>query len=307
MASPSEGAGPGFPAEPHAPLCQAPDPQLRAPRTRLPAGATDSHAHVCGPAARYPYARSRIYTPPDAPLPAYRALLAALGVERAVLVQPSVYGDDNRALLDSLATDPVRLRGVAVVAAEVADAELERLHAAGVRGLRCNVVDVAEPGGGLPMAALTRLARRIAPLGWHLELLAHVNEAPDLAARFADFPVALVFGHYGYAHARFGVGDPGFRGLLALVREGRAWVKFTGPYRISAAQGTHHADVRPYADALVAANPGRLLWGTDWPHVMVRGTMPNDADLCDEVTGWIDDAALRRAILVDNPARLYGF
>jgi 2-pyrone-4,6-dicarboxylate lactonase len=290
-----------------APLCQAPDPRLRAPRARLPAGAIDCHAHICGPAARYPYSAARIYTPPDALLPAYRAVLDTLGVGRAVLVQPSVYGTDNRALLDALAADPARLRGVAVVGDDVADKELERLHAAGVRGLRCNVVDVADPAAGLPLAVLSRLARRIAPLGWHIELLAHVSDCPDLAEKFADFPVDLVFGHYGYAPTRCGTGDAGFRGLLELARAGRAWVKFTGAYRISGTEDPLYADVRPFAEALVQANPQRLLWGTDWPHVMVRGRMPNDADLCDAVLGWIADPALRQAMLVDNPARLYGF
>ncbi|MGA8514649.1 MAG: amidohydrolase family protein, partial [Burkholderiaceae bacterium] len=258
-----------------APLCQAPDPALRKPRLSLPAGATDCHAHICGPAHLYPYAAQRIYTPPDALLPYYRALLASLGVGRAVIVQPSVYGDDNRALLAALATDPMHLRGVAVVNANITDDELQTLHNAGVRGLRCNIVDLADAKGSLPIDALRQIAQRIAPLQWHLELLMHVNEFPHLARDLADLPVDLVFGHLGYVPTRHTVQDPGFQNLLSLVREGKAWVKLTGPYRISQQSSPPYADVLPFADALLRTNPNRLLWGSDWPHVMVKGPMPN--------------------------------
>jgi 2-pyrone-4,6-dicarboxylate lactonase len=290
-----------------APLCQAPDPVLRRPPLTLPAGATDCHAHICGPAHLYPYAAQRIYTPPDALLPDYRALLATLGVQRAVIVQPSVYGDDNRALLAALATDPLHLRGVAVVKPNISDNELDALHAAGVRGLRCNIVDLAEAKGALPIDALRQLAHRIAPLQWHLELLMHVNEFPNLARDLGDLPVDLVFGHLGYVPTRHSTQDPGFQNLLSLVREGKAWVKLTGPYRISQQSAPPYADVQPFADALVRANPTRLLWGSDWPHVMVKGSMPNDADLCDLMGGWVQDDNLRSQVLVNNPAQLYGF
>jgi 2-pyrone-4,6-dicarboxylate lactonase len=290
-----------------APLCQAPDPALRKPRITLPTGATDCHAHICGPAHLYPYAAERIYTPPDALLPDYRALLSSLGVERAVIVQPSVYADDNRALIAALATDPQRLRGVAVVKPSVTDHELQALHNAGVRGLRCNIVDLATAKGALPVDELRQLAQRIASLQWHLELLMHVNEFPNLASAFGDLPVDLVFGHLGYAPTRCTTADTGFQNLLSMLREGRAWAKLTGPYRISHHSALPYADVQPFADALLRANPERLLWGSDWPHVMVKGAMPNDADLCELLGDWVPDEALREKIWVHNPAQLYGF
>jgi 2-pyrone-4,6-dicarboxylate lactonase len=290
-----------------APLCQAPDPVLRKPRLTLPVGATDCHAHICGPAHLYPYSDQRIYTPPDALLSEYRALLNTLGVQRAVIVQPSVYADDNRALLAALATDPLHLRGVAVVNPSITDNELMALHKAGVRGLRCNIVDLAQAKGALPIDALRQLAKRIAPLKWHLELLMHVNEFPNLASDLGDLPVDLVFGHLGYVPTRHTVQDPGFQNLLSLVREGKAWVKLTGPYRISQHNAPPYPDVQPFADALLRANPQRLLWGSDWPHVMVKGPMPNDADLCDLLGDWVHDTHLRNQVLVSNPEQLYGF
>jgi len=296
-----------------APLCQAPDPTLRAPAWTLPEGSTDCHAHICGPAHQFPYAAQRIYTPPDALLPDYRAVLNTLGVQRAVLVQPSVYGDDNRALVAALESDRVHLRGVAVVKPSVTDSELDRLHTAGVRGIRCNIVDLAAARGDLPLAELHQLASRIAPLHWHLELLMHVNEFPDLAQQLGPLPVKLVFGHFGYVASERTTRDPGFQSLLSLVRAGQAWVKFTGPYRISrtfsatAGDEATYADVRPFADALLDANSEQLLWGSDWPHVMVRHRMPHDADLCDVFGDWVQDAGLRQKILVSNPAQFYGF
>jgi 2-pyrone-4,6-dicarboxylate lactonase len=289
-----------------APWCAAPDPAPRAPRFTLPPLSCDTHAHICGPASHFPYSGERIYTPPDALLPAYQQLLGTLGVERAVLVQPSIYGSDNRVLLDALATDPQRLRGVAVIDADIPQAELERMHEMGVRGVRCNIVDVKEGKGRLPMDALRALARRIQPLGWHLEFLMHVDEFPELDVLLADFPVDVVFGHLGYMLAGQGVDASGFAALLRLLRSGRAWVKLTGPYRISGA-ARPYSDVTPFAHALINAAPDRLVWGTDWPHVMVKGVMPNDGDLCDLLEQWAPDAGQRQQVLVSNPAKLYGF
>lgn len=289
------------------PLCAAPDPHPRRPTLQLPALACDCHAHICGPRARYAYAAKRIYTPPDALLADYRQMLATLGVERAVLVQPSVYGTDNSALLDALAAAGPRVRGVAVVEEAVAASELERLHRAGVRGVRCNVVDLpAEEKGTLPLPALTRLARRIAPLGWHIELLLHVDEFPELDGAFAGFPVDIVVGHLGYMRTDRGIQAPGFQALLRLMRRGRAWAKLSGPYRIST-RPFPHPDVTPFAHALVEAAAAQLVWGTDWPHVLVKGAMPNDGDLCDLLSAWIPDPGIRTQVLTTNPARLYGF
>ena len=291
---------------PDAPLCAAPDPHPRPPRFELPALACDAHAHICGPAQRYPYSPQRIYTPPDALLPEYRHMLKTLGLARAVLVQPSVYGTDNTALIDALATDQVNLRGVAVIDPAMPAAELERLHAAGIRGVRCNIVDIKTGKGELPMLLLGALADKIRPLGWHIELLMHVNETPELDRLLDTLRVPVVFGHLGYMQTTRGLDDPGFKALLRLMREGRGWAKLSGPYRIS--DGTaRYADVAPYAHALLDANAGRVVWGSDWPHVMTKGVMPNDGELCDLLADWIPDVAQRHAVLVDNPACLYGF
>lgn len=292
-----------------APLCQAPDPEIRSPKIVFPSGAVDCHAHVCGPASQFPYAQERIYTPPDAPLENYQALLKMLGVDRAVLVQPSVYGTDNRAMLAALKAHPTQLRGVAVIpndVNEIDDLELEQLHLSGVRGIRCNIVDVADKSAGLPIQNLKDLANRIKPFGWHLELLMHVNEYPNLAKVFENFPVDLVFGHFGYSHAKHGVKNEGFQGLLELLKNEQAWVKMTGPYRICDGD-LPYADMRPFNDTVIQANPHRLVWGTDWPHVMVKKQMPHDADLCDLLGSWVADEHLRKSILVDNPFILYDF
>jgi 2-pyrone-4,6-dicarboxylate lactonase len=222
-------------------------------------------------------------------------------------VQPSVYGSDNTVMLDAMREAGGAFRGVAVVEDNIPDSELAQLDAAGVRGVRVNIVDVKDrKPGTLPMAQLTALAKRIAPLGWHMEFLMHCDEFPDMDRSFADFPVDIVLGHLGYMNTSKGVNDAGFQALLRLMKMGRAWVKFTGPYRIST-QPLPHADTNAYAHALVAANPTRVLWGSDWPHVMVKNAMPNDGDLCDLLSGWIPNAATREQVLCGNPAALYGF
>ncbi len=307
MSSPAQPTSSKSSAHAGAPLCAAFDAQTRKPHFALPAGATDCHAHICGPASRYEYFDGRIYTPPDALLSDYQRMLATIGIERAVLVQPSVYGTDNSAMLDAIKCAPSKLRGVAVVDDDIGSDELARLHAAGVRGVRINIVDVKDrKPGTLPLAALTTLADKVKPFGWHMEFLMHVDEFPDLDHMLADFPVETVYGHLGYMKTGNGTGNAGFLALIRLMQAGRAWVKLTGPYRISTGP-LPHADTNDYAHALLAAAPSQVVWGSDWPHVMVKTPMPNDGDLCDLLTAWVPDAALRKRVLVDNPARLYGF
>lgn len=296
----------GGQATPEAPYCAACHPDPSAPGFALPAGACDTHAHVCGPESRAPYDPARIYTPPDSLLPAYEHLLRTLGVGRMVLVQPSVYGEDNSVMLKAMREASMPARGVAVVPMDVGADALAALHDAGVRGARFNLVDVKDPGAGLPLAAIAGVAARIAPLGWHVEFLVHVDDYPDFAAMFRDFPTEIVVGHLGYFRPGCPVDHPGFQGMLELAEEGRCWVKLTGPYRI-ARQDLPYADVDAHAAALVARAPHRLIWGTDWPHVMMKKTMPDDGRLTDVLARWVPDAETRRRILVDNPARLYGF
>jgi 2-pyrone-4,6-dicarboxylate lactonase len=286
--------------------CPPPDPNPRPPRFALPAGAIDSHAHLFGPAHAYSYSDKRGYTPPDATVAAYDALHRTLGVARGVLTQPSVYGTDNRLILDTLRTHGRPLRAVVAVEATVSERELEEMNGLGARGIRVNLVDK----GGMPydsLDALERLARRIAPLGWHVELLVHVYEDPALMRRLGALPVDISVGHLGYMPAACGPDHPGFREFLALLRDGRCWVKLSGSYRITGMSTTPYTDVAPLARALVAARPDRIVWGTDWPHPIVKIPMPNDGALLDQLADWVPDADTRKRILVDNPAQLYGF
>ena len=289
-----------------APLCAGPDPHPKAPAFKLPPGATDTHFHIFGPMAQYGFSEQRIYTPPDALLADWQRLASALGVMRGVIVQPSVYGTDNRVTLANLKVMKNQWRAVVVVEDSITDRELEAMHALGVRGIRFNVVDVATEKGVLPMHLVRGIAERIAPLGWHVQFLMHVDDYPDLEKMFDGFPTDIVVDHFGYMKASKGAQDPNFQSFLRLLKGGRCWCKFTGAYRIS----THdmpYADVTPLAHAIIDANPDRVVWGTDWPHPKHEGAMPNDGEMCNRLLDWIPDAAIRDKVLAYNPARLYSF
>lgn len=288
------------------PPCEPHDPNPRRPASAVPAGACDCHAHVFGPGNRYPFIPQGLYTPADALPSDHRHMLDALGLARGVLVQPSVYGTDNQAMLDALVLDPERLRGVAVVPFDVDVAEIERLHGAGVRGVRCNIVDLKSGKGQLPLDPLRALAARIKPFGWHVEFLMHVHEFPDLDRQLAAFPVDVVFGHLGYVPTSEATDTAGFKALLRLARDGKAWVKLTAPYRLTLSH-MPYADVDATAQTLVETIPERLLWGTDWPHVFIKSPMPNDGDLLDLLARWVPDRRARHRVLVANPAGLYDF
>lgn len=284
------------------PPCQPPDPHPRKPRLRVPHNACDCHAHVIGDGVRYPYVAHRSYTPPEATPEAYLAMHDALGIERGVLVQVSVHGTDNRLLLETLQQHRDRLRGVAVVPPNVTDAELERLVGAGVRALRLNVLF----GGGIGFDALEPLAAKATVFGLHLELLLDAASLEELAPRLARVEVPFVVDHMGFRPTERGLHDAGFQALLRLLDHPLAWVKLAGSYRVSS-KGGDYRDTIPFAHALVAKAPERLVWGSDWPHVAVPGRMPNDGDLLDLLGEWVPDEQQRNAILADNPRRLYGF
>jgi predicted TIM-barrel fold metal-dependent hydrolase len=296
MTSPAE--QPPF-AAPH-------DPNPTRPGVAVPAAACDTHAHVFGPGDTYPFIRNGLYTPSDALLPDFRQMLDTLGIERAVLVQPSIYGTNNDCMLEALKQDTRRLRGVAVIPFDSDEKTIERLHAQGVRGVRCNIVDLKTGAGRLPLGPLRKLAKRIQPFGWHVEFLMHVDEFPTLDRQLADFPVECSFGHLGYVPAAKGTGTEGFKALLRLLRDGKAWVKLTAPYRLTLAE-MPYAETDVFAQALIEAAPQRLVWGSDWPHVLVKSKMPNDGELFNVFAKWAPDGRTRRAILVDNPATLYDF
>jgi predicted TIM-barrel fold metal-dependent hydrolase len=281
--------------------CLAPDPALHPPGFRVPAGAWDTHVHAIGPIERFPLAPHRSYTPAQVPIEAYVALMDRLGFAHAVLVQPSIYGSDNGAMLDALTRHRARFRGVAVVDPGIDDRALHALGAAGVRGVRANLLNP----GGLSWAGARALAGRLAALGWHLQLQIDASAFDGFDALEA-LPVDVVIDHMGYLPAERGVSNPGFRRLLALVESGHCWVKLSAAYRLVDWQRHGYAAVAPLARALVRANPQRVLWGSDWPHTDLRSAMPNDADLLDLLGAWVDDDAIRDAILVGNPAALYG-
>jgi 2-pyrone-4,6-dicarboxylate lactonase len=260
----------------------------------------DCHAHVFGPASRYPWAAERVYTPPDALVRDYCARLVTLGIGRAVLVQPTVYGFDNRAMLDAMDAAPMPMRGVAVLPPDVDATVLADLHARGVRGVRFNLVDVARPGEALPLEALRRMGERLAPLGWHLELLIRVDRHPTLDSDLAGFPLPLVLGHFGLPAEPLLPTDPGYAALLRLMAAGKTWMKLSAPYRL--APGT---DPAALTRALAQVAPDRLLWGSDWPHPNMTGPVPPDADMLAALGRWTGDEALAGRILVDNPALLY--
>ena len=282
--------------------CQMFRSTVSPPGWRAPPGATDCHFHIFGPQARYPFSPGRAYTPPQASMADYAVVTRTLGLERFVVVQPSVYGTDNRCTLDAVAAfGAARARAVAVVDDTFDAAALRALHAAGVRGVRFNAVS----GNGTPLDQLATQAARIAPLGWHLQLYLDGAALPALAPVLAGLPVPVVIDHMGQVATAKGVAHPEFQALLRLLGGGRAWVKLCG-YR-SSAQGFPFADTLEQARALIAAAPERCLWGTDWPHPNFLGTMPDDGALFDLLGAWAPAEADRRRILVDNPAALYEF
>jgi predicted TIM-barrel fold metal-dependent hydrolase len=286
-----------------APTIAGPVPDTRKPRLKLPAGSCDTHAHIVGPQDKFPYDPDRRYTPPDALVPDYLKMLRTLGVERAVIVQPSVYMTDNTRLLAALreSTD-FPLRGIAVVNDRVTDEELRVMHEAGVRGLRVNLR--VKNGASGDMAP--QLARRIAPTGWHLQVRVDPKDFASARSLIETLPVDVVIDHIGGVPAGKGLDGEEFRMLLDLVSSGRCWVKLSAPMRMSE-QEFPYSDVTPFVRALVAAAPDRMVWATDWPHTGITKRMPNDGDLCDLLSDWLPDPAVLKKVLVDNPARLYGF
>lgn len=283
--------------------CQPPRPDTKAPRDEPPPGACDSHFHIFGPQERYPYADRRAYTPPDAGVTEYRALAQTLGIQRQVIVQPSVYGTDNARTLDAMAElGTETCRGIAVIAAETQAAEVRRMHDLGVRGVRFNAVT----GGSAGVERLEDMTRLIAPFGWHIQLFLRGEVYPDIEEVLKRLPVELVIDHMGQTMTRKGIDTPGFRSVLRLVEQRRAWAKLTGAYRISS-DGPPYLDAAPFARSLIEAGGDRTVWGTDWPHPDVPGDMPDDGHLLDLLSDWVPDEAARAAVLIDNPERLYGY
>lgn len=280
-----------------------PDPNTRRPRFAMPALACDAHCHVFGPAATFPYDPKAAYHPPDAPFEALRRLHAVLGIERAVIVHASCHGADMRATLDAIARSNGSYRGTAIVDESVTTADFERMHLGGIRGVRFNFVK--HLGGRPDMAFFHRTVDRLDELGWHLILHLDATDIVEFRDLFGRIRVPMVIDHMARVNAADGMEQEPFRVLLDFMRNENVWVKVCGAERVSSS-GPPFMDAMPFARALVATAPDRVLWGTDWPHPNVAH-MPNDGDLVDLIPMIAPDPAVQRKILVDNPARLYGF
>lgn len=288
------------------PTIPAPNRGSHPPRRSTPPrGACDAHCHVFGPAGRFPFAPGRVYTPPDSGLAELRDLQARLLLDRAVLVQASCHGTDNRALLDALMRGQGRYAGVVMIDRDHTDTELEEMHRLGVRGIRFNFVE--HLGGKPDLGLFDHLISRIVPLGWHVDL--HFD-APDLADHLdllQSLPVPYVIDHMARIRAGEGIEQPDFSHLVSLLAsDSKAWVKISGAERISVSGLPPYDDVIPFARALIDVAPDRVLWGTDWPHPNVRH-IPDDGDLVDLLVDFSPDEKVRNRILVDNPTDLYGF
>lgn len=271
------------------------------PRYKAPPLSCDAHCHVFGPGAIFPYAPGRSYTPADAPKEALAALHDALGIERAVIVQASCHGTDNRAMLDAIAWRPDRYRGVAIVDDSFGDDALQALDDGGVRGVRFNFV--RHLGGAPDKAVFDRVIDHIKGRGWHVVLHMDASDIEPLSGMIRALPVPFVIDHMGRVDTTLGTGQPAFKALLDLARLDNCWIKVSGSERISA----YPFDAAvPFAAALVEAIPDRVLWGTDFPHPNLKVEV-SEADLVDLVPRVAPTVQAQQRLLVDNPARLYGF
>ena len=282
----------------------------------IPAGACDCHTHIHGDPETFPYFSGRVYTPETALPEEMAALHKALHIQRVVIVTPSVYGTDNSATLYGMKARGRDARGVAVIDEKTPESALDAMHQAGIRGIRLNLATsgVTDPSVGRKRyeTAVERVAKR----KWHVQMYTNLAVISSIKDLVLASPVPAVFDHFGGAQAALGTGQPGFADLVELVASGKAYVKISGAYRASKLS-PDYPDAAPLAKALIAANADRIVWGTDWPHPNSSSGNPatqvtplfqiDDGRLLNQLPVWTSDAAIRKKILVDNPARLYGF
>ena len=293
-------------------VCMPPDPNPRKPRFTPPPNSCDTHAHVFGPPDKFPFAPTRQYTPPAAPIEHYLNMLAVIGIDRGVVVQPSAHGFDNTATLDAIAKKGGRFRGIARVDDTTTAEELKRLHEGGIRGVRFNLLD--RPVGNIKLEVFDRVIERLVEFGWSVDLHIDPKNLVEQERRIRALPVPVVFDHLARINPADELGQEAFQLLLDFLKDERFWVKLTGADKISRTdsrsdKGFFYTDVVPFARALIEAAPDRVIWGTDWPHsnIFVPGKTPNDGDLLDLLSEFAPDESVRHKILVDNPSRLYGF
>ncbi|MGZ5179874.1 MAG: amidohydrolase family protein [Ramlibacter sp.] len=276
----------------------------RRPRRALPAGSCDAHMHIFdarfAPSAHWPR------KPPQADVATYRRLQQRIGTQRTVVVTPSTYGVDNACTLDALDQLGEDARGVAVVDSDVPPAELERLASRRVCGLRVNFVSPQSWGETTP-DMLATLARKVQPLGWHVQVFAHPEQLVAMEPLLAALPVPLVVDHLGRIDPADGASGPAFGTVRRLLDRGNTWVKLSGVYMRSREGAPGYGDTFALGQALVRHAPERLVWGSDWPHTTERAGSVDDADLVDVLLAWCDADETLRRVLVENPRRLYGF
>jgi predicted TIM-barrel fold metal-dependent hydrolase len=283
----------------------------------VPAGACDCHTHIHGDPEKFPFFAGRVYTPDPASPEEMSALHKALHIERVVIVTPSVYGSDNSATLFGIKARGAAARGVAVIDEKTSEADLDAMGQAGVRGIRLNLATSGVNDPNVGRARFQAAVERVKARGWHVQLFTSLAMIPTIRDLVAASPVPVVFDHFGGAQADLGLDQPGFADLLALVKSGKAYVKISGAYRASKL-APDYPDAAPLARALIAANSDRIVWGTDWPHPdhtppgkKATDVTPllqiDDGRLLNQLPVWAPDAAIRKKILADNPARLYGF
>jgi predicted TIM-barrel fold metal-dependent hydrolase len=273
------------------------------PRIKVPPNATDCHYHIYD--SRYPVDPKAVLRPGDATVAEYRLLQMRIGTTRGVIIQPSTYGLDNRLLLEAIGQFGVAAaRGVAVVNTGVTDAELKRLHAAGIRGIRFNLVQA----GATAPDMVDPLSRRVAALAWHIQVNATADQIAAMKDIWSRVPCPIVFDHLGHLPEPQGIGHPAFGVIRDLLQGGKAWVKLSGLYADTKVGPPTYADSVAVARAYVKAAPERLVWGSDWPHPTEKeSAKPDDAILLDLLAECVPGEAMRNRILVDNAAKLYGF
>jgi 2-pyrone-4,6-dicarboxylate lactonase len=281
-----------------------PDPNTKKPKFKPPPLACDAHCHVFGPASRFPYAPDAPYWPPDSPFENLQELHRTLGIDRAVIVHASCHGADMRVTLDAIARSGGKYRGTAIIDPSYTEKHFQEMHAGGIRGVRFNFVK--HLGGRPDMAFFDRTVARLKEMGWHLILHLDASDLVEFRKKFEAIPVPMVIDHMGRVKAADGLEQEAFEVLLNFMKLETFWVKVCGAERVSS-KGPPFDDALPFARALIEAAPGRILWGTDWPHPNVGNHMPNDGDLVDLFARMVPEPDLQRRILVENPARLYGF
>jgi 2-pyrone-4,6-dicarboxylate lactonase len=278
-------------------------PNPKRPDFTLPPGAVDAHCHVFGPAALFPFAPERKYTPCDAGKDKLFALRDHLGFDKNVIVQATCHGKDNRATIDAVKAANGRARGVATVGEEITERELAAMDEAGIRGVRSNFLK--RLADFTPHDVLRRIADKVAPFGWHIVVYFEAPDLEELKPLFTSLPTKVIVDHMGRPDVKLGVDHPQFQAFVNLLRDhDTIWSKVSCPERLSLS-GPPYDDVVPYARAIVEAFPDRVLWGTDWPHPNLKSHMPDDGALVDFIPRIAATPALQRKLLVDNPTRLY--